>query len=66
MRTPNCYDCKHRRGADGSAHSKCVHPQVSDLIIEGEPHGIRNGWFYFPINFDPVWLNKCNGFEKKE
>lgn len=23
------------------------------------PHGIRNGWVIFPMNFDPVWLNKC-------
>jgi hypothetical protein len=30
------------------------------------PHGICNGWFIWPINFDPVWLENCDGFESKE
>lgn len=66
MRTPDCYDCKHRRDIPGNAHSKCVHPQVSSLSVEVNPHGIKNGWVYFPYNFDPVWVNGCDGFEKKE
>jgi len=24
------------------------------------------GWFYWPINFDPVWLLECNGHTPKE
>jgi hypothetical protein len=36
------------------------------LRIVGDSHGIRQGWFVWPLNFDPVWLNACNGFEKKE
>jgi hypothetical protein len=66
MKTPDCYDCKHRRDVPGNAHSKCVHPEARSLNVEGSPHGIRNGWFCFPYNFDPVWLNECDGFEKKE
>lgn len=31
--------------------------------IKGNPHGIKNGWFYWPFNFDPLWLEECNGFE---
>lgn len=34
------------------------------LTVVGAPHGIKNGWFLWPINFDPVWLNECNGFEE--
>ena len=26
----------------------------------------RMGWFYWPINFDPVWLLECNGHTPKE
>ena len=37
-----------------------------ELGIAGSPHGIRNGWFNWPWNFDPVWLLECGGFEKKE
>lgn len=27
---PNCYDCKHRRGLPGDAHSRCAHPVVGE------------------------------------
>jgi hypothetical protein len=33
------------------------------LGVTGNQHGIRNGWFNWPVNFDPVWLETCNGFE---
>jgi hypothetical protein len=36
------------------------------LEIKGDPHGIRNGWFNWPYNFDPIWLENCNGFEEKD
>lgn len=35
------------------------------LNISANFHGIRNGWFVWPVNFDPVWLETCNGFEAK-
>ena len=37
----------------------------NNLSIEGDTHGIKNGWFCWPYNFDPVWLKNCNGFKKK-
>lgn len=27
-----------------------------------DDHGARNGWFFWPFNFDPVWLDECGGF----
>jgi len=33
------------------------------LNIEGDPHGIAKGWFNWPFNFDPLWLENCDGFE---
>jgi len=36
------------------------------LGIKGNLRGIRNGWFIWPFNFDPVWLESCNGFSPKE
>lgn len=36
-----------------------------ELNIEADPHGIRNGWFLWPANFDPVWLINCDGFKQK-
>jgi hypothetical protein len=42
-------------------------PSVSSsLNIEADPHGIRSGWFCWPINFDPVWLISCDGFKEKD
>lgn len=36
------------------------------LNIQGNPHGIKNGWFNWPANFDPVWLDNCDGFKAKQ
>ena len=36
------------------------------LGIKASPHGVLKGWFQWPFNFDPVWLQACNGFEPKE
>ena len=33
-----------------------------DLRIEGVAHGIAQGWFIWPVNFDPTWLTRCDGF----
>lgn len=34
------------------------------LNIKGNPHGIKNGWFCWPFNFDPIWLENCDGYEE--
>jgi hypothetical protein len=39
---------------------------IHALEISGDPHGIRMGWFFWPVNFDPTWLRSCNGFEAKQ
>ena len=38
----------------------------STFIIRGDPHGIKNGWFNWPWNFDPVWVQECGGLKEKE
>lgn len=40
-------------------------PPENPLNIKGSPHGIKNGWFNWPVNFDPVWLVSCDGFYPK-
>jgi len=63
---PKCYDCKHRAEVVYSAHSQCVSRKTrEELDIQGNAIGIRKGWFAWPVNFDPVWLDNCNGFEDK-
>jgi len=34
--------------------------------IKANLHGIASGWFQWPYDFDPVWLEACEGFEAKE
>ena len=40
-------------------------PIKSGLRVRGNPVGIRHGWFNHPLNFDPHWLEECDGFEVK-
>lgn len=39
-------------------------PAMKRLNVAGDNHGIRSGWFLWPLNFDPTWLLTCDGFEK--
>ena len=56
-----CYSCVHRRDVPGNAHIECVKP---DAEMIGSPHGIREGWFMYPLLFDPVWKRKrCSNHE---
>ena len=33
------------------------------IKVVGHPTGVRRGWFQWPFNFDPTWLQECSGFE---
>jgi hypothetical protein len=97
MTPRKCYDCTHRRGVPGSAHSSCHHPLTAaihadsfatllgllgsrtgfafvrgaqsaaeELHIEAVPHGVARGWFLWPVNFDPTWLVRCDGFTPRD
>lgn len=58
-----CYECKYRADICGDAHSQCKNILAT---VVGDEYGIKNGWFLYPFNFDPVWLRYCDGFEAKE
>lgn len=68
--TPNCYDCIYRSDIPGNTYSRCNHPEAlknpfeanHKLEIKAVEHGVRMGWFYWPVQYDPVWLRNCNGF----
>ena len=61
-REDNCYECKHKRNVPGNAHIMCMKP---DPDMTGDPYGIQNGWFVYPVVFDPVWKTKiCSNHEK--
>ena len=58
-----CYNCEYRQELPWSCHSRCS--KDPSPKVESDPHGIKEGWFNFPNNFDPVWLQKCNSFKHK-
>lgn len=60
--TPDCYACVHRLNVPGDAHSRCNNHAAK---VTANAHGVRSGWFIWPVNFDPVWLISCNGFSDK-
>ena len=60
---PNCYMCRHRYDLSGDAHSGCV---MLGARVRGYQHGIDNGWFLWPLNFDPAWLTECDRFDLKD
>jgi hypothetical protein len=63
MRT-ECYSCRHRRSVLGNTHIQCAKP---DPAMEGNPHGVRHGWFFYPLLFDPVWKQRlCANHEPRE
>lgn len=31
------------------------------FFIKGASHGVINGWFNWPMDFDPCWLEECTG-----
>lgn len=75
---PNCYKCKFRGTVPGDSHSCCRYPGTDvsmfgiinsnnlqimrDLNVQADEHGISMGWFLWPVNFDPIWIENCNGF----
>lgn len=59
-----CYKCRYKREVAGNAHIACINP---DPTMTGNPHGIKNGWFIYPILFDPAWKEaNCANFKEKE
>lgn len=62
MAKPNCYDCIYRHDIPGDCHSGCANLCAN---VSADLHGIRKGWFVWPFNFDPVWLNTCDGYKPK-
>jgi len=61
MDKPKCRECKFVRNVPGDAHKSCANKEAK---IEGSEMGIRQGYFFWPYNFDPTWLISCTGFKK--
>ena len=58
MSRQQCYSCAYRTSVPGSAHSRCTFnfSKANIPMPQGAAHGIRNGWWLFPLNYDPTWM----------
>lgn len=59
----DCYRCVHRRDLVGDAHSSCVNRHAT---VGADRVGIRCGWCFWPLNFDPVWIQECDSYSDDE
>lgn len=56
-----CRECESKRNVPGNCHIRCANP---DPEMTGNEHGIKNGWFIYPMLFDPIWGTKeCSNFK---
>jgi len=39
-------------------------PIKTELRVKIKATGIRGGWAGHPLNFDPIWIEECEGFEE--
>lgn len=63
----NCCSCAYKGNVPGSAHTECKldWENMDVLPPKGNEHGIKKGWYLFPIDFDPVWqIEECKGFSE--
>jgi len=37
-----------------------------ELNIKLHERGVKMGWAWWPLNFDPVWVLNCEGFQASE
>jgi len=57
----DCHICAHKKSVPGNTHIQCIR---ADTEMTGSPYGIQNGWFFYPVLFDPIWMEKkCCNFE---
>ena len=78
----DCYNCRYRGTVPGDAHSCCCYPgnayglfdffsennkrNMKKLNIKINRYGFSQGWAFWPNNFDPVWIENCDGFDSKK
>lgn len=58
-----CYTCTHRNSIPGDCHSSC---SCYSAIVFADEIGIKKGYFIWPLNFDPTWLDFCDSYEEKK
>lgn len=64
----SCHGCAFKMNNPSSAHIQCRFDwaQLGGEMPKGKDYGIQNGWYNFPWNYDPVWMDtECKNFKQK-
>lgn len=68
-----CQHCKHKKKVPYNTHIGCANVDlltgryIRDINGRANPHGVKHGWFYWPVLFDPIWgPDDCPGFTERE
>lgn len=64
----DCYKCGYKGDNPGSTNIRCkFNWKKSEFSYpKGNPHGIKKGWWIFPLNYDPTWMiEECPVFGTK-
>ena len=59
----NCNKCMFKQNIPGDTHVSCR--RTLTKVIGINQHGVSNGWFAFPFNFDPMWADGCDAYVPK-
>ncbi len=53
-----CSGCAYARSNPGTAHIRCTFDWIGTKTQppKGDPGGFRNGWWNFPLVYDPTWM----------
>ena len=62
----HCYTCVYRRNIPGNAHIECsrIFGDIPEPKLD--PYGVKRGWCFWPVNFDPTWVGPCAGYSETE
>lgn len=50
----------------GNMPTTFTNKSTGEVLLRFDPHGIKNGWCMFPVNFDPTWVECYLPIEKTE
>ena len=57
VKIKTCESCAYKTNIPGDAHIGCsfAWEKSENKPPKANEHGIKSGWYTFPLNFDPVW-----------
>lgn len=62
----DCFKCVYHLNIPHNAHISCRYNWLKQRNFAppiASEHGIEKGWYFFPLNFDPIWQQEdCKAF----